>query len=87
MDLDRINVIAMILVCVLALVLLLWTVKRFRSFAPMMAISACSIGVYLVCTICNTRRTMAAYYLVSFTLLLGSVIVLGIWLYALLKSE
>ena len=89
-DLDRINLILMLLVSGLAVALLIWTlvrVKKIRPSIPMAVIALTAVGAYILCTMCNTRRTMAAFYLVSFTLLLGAMIVLCIWMYAILKNE
>ena len=89
-DLDRLNLVFMVLAAGLAAVMLIWTMvraKKIRPSIPMAVLALTAVGGYLLCTICNTRRTMAAYYLVSFTLLLGAVIVLGIWLYTILKSK
>ena len=91
MDLDRLNLILMLLVSVLALALLLWTLKkrqeRSRSFAPLMVTAFVAVGIYLVWTLRYTRRLMAAYYLVSPVLLLGAAVVLACWALAVWKSE
>ena len=91
MDLDRLNLILMLLVSALALTLLLWTLKkcqgRCRSFAPLMVTAFAAVGIYLVWTLRYTRRLMAAYYLVSPILLLGAIITLCCWALAVFKSE
>ena len=91
MDLDRLNLILMLLVSVLALALLLWALKkrqeRSRSFAPLMVTAFVAVGIYLVWTLRYTRRLMAAYYLVSPVLLLGAAVVLACWALAVWKSE
>ena len=91
MDLDRLNLILMLLVSALTLALLIWTMKKaqekIRIFAPLMAAAVGSISVYLVWTLRYTRRTMAAYYLVSPILLLGAIITLCCWALAVFKSE
>ena len=87
-DLDRLNLILILLVASLAVALLIWMLalaKKRRPLIPMAVIALTAVGAYLLYTICNNRRTMAAYYLVSFTLLLGAVIVLGIWIYGAFK--
>lgn len=90
-DLDKLNLILMLLVSALVLALLFWTMKKakekIRSFAPLMASALGAVGVYLVWTIRYTRRMMAAYYLVSPILLLGAVIVLSCWILAVFKSK
>ena len=89
-DLDRINLILMLIVSGLAAALLVWTLvrsKKIRPSIPMAVIALTAVGAYILCTMCNTRRTISAFYLVSFTLLLGAMIVLCIWMYAILKNE
>ena len=91
MDLDRLNLILMLLVSALALALLLWTLKkgqgRSRSFAPLMVTAFAAVGIYLVWILRYTRRLMVAYYLVSPVLLLGAAVVLVCWALAVWKSE
>lgn len=91
MDLDRLNLILMLLVSALALALLFCTIKKAREriweLAPLMAAAFGSVGIYLVWTIRYTRRMMAAYYLVSPILLLGAAIVLSCWALVVFKSE
>lgn len=90
-DLDRLNLILMLLVSVFTLALLFWTIKKAKermcSIAPLMATTIGAIVVYLVWTLRYTRRMMAAYYLVSPVLLLGAMIALGCWALAVLKRE
>ncbi len=91
MDLDRLNLILMLLVSALTLALLTWTIKRakekIRNFAPLMAAAVGAVGIYLVWTLRYTRRMMAAYYLVSPVLLLGAMMALVCWALAVLKRE
>lgn len=89
MDLDRLNLI-LLLVAVLSAAMLIWTLvraKKSRPSIPMAVILLTAVGGYLLCTICNARRIMAAYYLVSFTLLLGAVTMFGVWIYAAFKAD
>ena len=91
MDLDRLNLILILLVSVLALSLLIWTIKKAQkgigNFVPLMAVAVGSVGIYFAWTIHYTRRTMAAYYLVSPMLLLGAITVLCCWAFAVFKYE
>ena len=91
MDLDRLNLILMLLVSALTLALLTWTIKmtkeKIRNFAPLMAAAVGAVGIYLVWTLRYTRRMMAAYYLVSPVLLLGAMMALVCWTLAVLKRE
>lgn len=90
-DLDRVNLILMLLIAAFALVLLVWTIRRVKpgNFALMAlaATAAAAVGIYLVCTLRYTRRLMAAYYLVCPVLLLGAVTVLVCWALAVWKSK
>ena len=91
MDLDRFNLIMMILVSGLALGLLLWTKKKITEKNHRLSFLAATvfsgIGIYLVWTVRYTRRLMAAYYLVCPILLLGAVITLCCWALAVTKNE
>ena len=90
MDLDKLHLFLMLLVSVLALALLLWTVKKGMERGPHLSLLAATaftgVGIYLVWTIRYTRRLMAAYYLVSPILLLGAVIALCCWALAVSKK-
>ena len=90
-DLDRVNLLLMLLVLGLVLALVFWTLKRgkeaHRALLPLVGTALGAAGIYLVWTIRYTRRIMAAYYLVSPILLLGTLIALGCWALAVLKKE
>ena len=88
---DSLNLVLMVLVSVLALALLIFTLKKAASAGrarfPMMGVALGSVGIYLYCTLRYTRRMMAAYYLVCPVLLLGAMMTLGCWTLAVFKSK
>lgn len=90
-ELDSLNLVLMLLISAVTVALLFWTITKAKErsihFVPMMVTGMLAVAVYLVWTIRYTRRLMAAYYLVSPILLLGSIIVLGCWAHAVWKSE
>ena len=81
----------MVLVSVLALALLILTLKKAASagctWFPVMGVALGSVGIYLCWTLRYTRRMMAAYYLVCPVLLLGAMMALSCWTLAVFKSK
>lgn len=90
-NIDSLNKLLMLLVSVLAVALLVYTMKKLglksRGMTALSAMSFCTVGIYIVYTLRYTRRLMAAYYLVSPILLLGAAISLVCWGLAVLKSK
>lgn len=90
-DLDRVNLVLMLLVSVLVLALLFWTIKKVKhrrcGLTALAATAFGAAGIYLVWTLRYTRKLMAAYYLVCSVLLLGAVITLACWVLAVWKRK
>lgn len=90
-DLDKLNLILMLLTFALALALLVWTIRKVKhrscGLTALVATAFGAVGIYLVWTLRYTRRLMAAYYLVCPILLMGAVIALVCWALAVLKRK
>ena len=74
-DLDAVYGIIMVVVAVLVLLLLFWVLNRGRDSCADALTLGClvSAGIYIAFTVAYSRKLVAAYYLVSPVLLIGTL--------------